>query len=29
MEIITIALSVAFFLLSGRLIFWLDRLQGK
>ncbi len=29
MEIITIALSVGFFLLSGWLIFGLDRLQGK
>lgn len=29
MEIITLALSVAFFLLSGWLIFGLDRLRGK
>lgn len=29
MEIITIALSVAFFLLSGWLIVGLDRLRGK
>ncbi len=29
MEIITIALSAAFFLLSGWLIFGLDRLRGN
>ena len=29
MEILIIALSVVFFLLSGWLVFGLDRLQGK